>query len=66
MLAGPVLWPNLAICTVFTVRLSKSFTANNLADAFHFSLCLRKEIIIFSKQCLQPLSANAFVLQPAV
>lgn len=66
MLAGPVLWPNLAICTVFSVRLSKSFTANNLADVFHFSLGLRKEIIIFSKQSLQPLSANALVLQPAV
>lgn len=66
MLIGPILWPNLAVCTVFSVRLSKSFTANNLADAFHFSICLEKEIIIFSKQCLQPLFANALFLQPTV
>lgn len=66
MLTGPILQPDLAICTVFSVRLSKSFTANNLADAFHFSICLRKEIIIFSKQFLQPFFANALFLQPTV
>lgn len=34
---------NLAMCAVVSVRLRKSFTVHNQGDAFHFSLCLRKE-----------------------
>lgn len=55
-----------AIHVVFSITLSKSFTANNLVDAFYFFLCLRKEVNSFSKLCLQPLPVNPLVLWPAV